>query len=164
MLNLDMPPSRCRPYQAAPSGCWVSDMLKSAKSERTVPLTSWLADSMRRVGFESTKAAGSGLSITTRRGRRSRESATEIGSHLASSGLEKRIGDKGIVGVRIRGAPAERGVLDFESLHNAKGFARMSDIKPLPPLPLTRSVFVAAMGGASQLRCCELAEQTGCRQ
>ena len=30
------PPSRCRPYQAAPSGCWVSDMLKSAKSERTV--------------------------------------------------------------------------------------------------------------------------------
>ena len=31
------PPSRCRPYQAAPSGCWVSDMLKSAKSERTVP-------------------------------------------------------------------------------------------------------------------------------
>jgi hypothetical protein len=42
-----MPPSRCRPYQAEPSGCWVSDMLKSAKSERTVPLTSWLADSMR---------------------------------------------------------------------------------------------------------------------
>jgi hypothetical protein len=116
------------------------------------------------VGLESTKAAGSGLSITTRRGRRSRESATEIGSHLASSALEKRIGDKDIVGVRIRGAPAERGVLDFESLHNAKGFARMPDIKPLPPLPRTRSVFVAAMGGASQLRCCELAEQTGCRQ
>ena len=54
MLNLDMPPSRCRPYQAAPSGCWVSDMLKSAKSERTVPLTSWLAHSMRRLRRENT--------------------------------------------------------------------------------------------------------------
>jgi hypothetical protein len=47
MVNLDMPPSHAGPYQAAPSGWWVSDMLKSAKSERTVPLTSWLADSMR---------------------------------------------------------------------------------------------------------------------
>jgi hypothetical protein len=46
------------------------------------------------------KAAGSGRSITTRRG-----------SHLAHSGLEKRLGDKrdkGIVGVRIPRASAER--------------------------------------------------------
>lgn len=39
------------------------------------------------VGLEPTKAAGSGLSIATRKGRRSCESAMGIGSHLASSGL-----------------------------------------------------------------------------
>jgi hypothetical protein len=55
-------------------------------------------------------------------------------------------------------------VLDFKSLQNAKGVARMSEIKPLPLLPAMRTVFVAATGDASQLRCCELAEQTGCRQ
>ena len=49
-----MAPSRCRPYQAAPSGCWVSDMLKSAKSERTAPLTSWLAD--RSIGIACSMA------------------------------------------------------------------------------------------------------------
>jgi hypothetical protein len=62
---------------------------------------------LRCVGLEPTKALRSGLSIPTRRGRRSCESAMGIGSHLASSGLGKRIGDKGVVGVRIRGAPAQ---------------------------------------------------------
>jgi hypothetical protein len=55
-------------------------------------------------------------------------------------------------------------VLDFLSLHNAKGVARMSDIKLHLPLPTTFILFVAATGGASQLRCRELAEQMGCRQ
>jgi hypothetical protein len=48
-------------------------------------------------------------------------------------------------------------VLDFLSLHNAKGVARMSDIKLGLPLPTTLTLFVAA-------RCRELAGQTGCRQ
>jgi hypothetical protein len=55
-------------------------------------------------------------------------------------------------------------VLDFLSLHNAKGVARMSDIKLHLPLPTTFILFVAATGSASHLRCCELAEQKGCRQ
>jgi hypothetical protein len=55
-------------------------------------------------------------------------------------------------------------VLDFSSLYNAKGVARMTDIKLRLPLPTTLILFVAATGGASQLRCWQLAEQKGCRQ
>jgi hypothetical protein len=55
-------------------------------------------------------------------------------------------------------------VLDFLSLHNAKGVAGMSDIKLHLPLPTKFTLFVAATGGASQLRRRELARQTGCRQ
>jgi hypothetical protein len=54
-------------------------------------------------------------------------------------------------------------VLDFLSLQSAKGVARMSDIGPRLHLP-TPILFVAATGGASQLLCGELAEQTDCRQ
>jgi hypothetical protein len=54
-------------------------------------------------------------------------------------------------------------VLEFLSLHDAKGVACMSEIKRLPPLPTTCTVFIAATGDASRLRCCELAEQKGCR-
>jgi hypothetical protein len=54
--------------------------------------------------------------------------------------------------------------LKLLSLHNAKGVARMSDIKLRLPLPMTFVHFVAATGDARQLRCRELAEQKGCRQ
>jgi hypothetical protein len=40
----------------------------------------------------------------------------------------------------------------------------MSDIKLRLPLPSTLILFVAATGGTSQLRRCELAEQKGCGQ
>jgi hypothetical protein len=55
-------------------------------------------------------------------------------------------------------------VLDFLSLQSAKGVARMSDIRARLRLPTTPILFVAATGGASQLLCGELAEQTDCRQ
>ena len=55
-------------------------------------------------------------------------------------------------------------VLDFLSLYSAEGVARMSDIKLRLPLPSTLILFVAATGGTSQLRRCELAEQKGCGQ
>jgi hypothetical protein len=59
---------------------------------------------------------------------------------------------------------APRVVLDFLSLHNAKGVAGMSDINLHLFLPTTFILFVTAMGGVSRLRCRELDEQTGRRQ
>ena len=55
-------------------------------------------------------------------------------------------------------------VLDFLSLHKAKGVARMSDIKLRLPLLARLILFVAATGGASQRLCGELAGQMDCRQ
>jgi hypothetical protein len=55
-------------------------------------------------------------------------------------------------------------ILNFEFLHNAKGLARMSRIRHLPPSLTTGTVFVEATGDACRLRCDVLAEQKGCRQ
>jgi hypothetical protein len=55
-------------------------------------------------------------------------------------------------------------ILNFEFLHNAKGLARMSRIRHLPPSLTTGTVFVGATGDASRLRGYKLAEQKGCRQ
>ena len=55
-------------------------------------------------------------------------------------------------------------VLDFLSLYNAKGVARMSEIKLRLPWLTMLILFVAAAGGAGKLLCCALAEQRGCRQ
>jgi hypothetical protein len=55
-------------------------------------------------------------------------------------------------------------VLDFLSLHSAKGVARMSDIRPRLRWPTTPILFVAATGGASQRLGGELAGHMDCRQ
>jgi hypothetical protein len=55
-------------------------------------------------------------------------------------------------------------VLDSCPLHNTKGTVGMSHTKLHLPLPTTFIFFVTATGSASQLRCGELAEQTGRRQ
>ena len=75
------------------------------------------------------------------------------------------MGDKGVVAVTSPRCVRWARVLDFSTLHNAKGVALMPEITlRLPLVATTFILFVGATGGAGQLPSCELAEQMGCRQ